>query len=74
MCCKRYFNKRYSTLEQHLGVQGFHIWLKSLPFIVIGWNPGIKKRVNNMSYIEWKGVLKDIHCIAQNVARFVDLL
>ena len=43
------------------------------PFIVIGWDPWNKKRVY-LSCIEGKGGLKDIYCIAQNAALFVDLL
>ena len=33
------WNKRDSTLEEHLGVQVFHDLLKSLTFIVIGEAP-----------------------------------
>ena len=41
---------------------------------MIGSDPWIKKRVNYLSCIEGKGGLKEIHCIAQNVALFVSLL
>ena len=52
----------------------FHDWLKSLPFIVFGWDPWIKKGDKYLSSIEGIGGLKDIHCIAQNAALFADLL
>ena len=50
--------------------------LKYQSFIVIGWDHWIKKTVNHISCIEGKGGFKDIqiHCGAQNVALFVDLL
>jgi hypothetical protein len=38
-------------------VKGFPNWLKSQPFIVIGWEPWSKKRVNYLSCIEGKGVV-----------------
>ena len=41
---------------------------------MIRWDPGIKKRVDYLSSKEGKGGLKDIHCIAQNIALFVTLL
>ena len=52
---------------------GFHDWLKSPRFIVIGWDSSIKKRVVYLSCIELKGSLKDIHCTAQNAPLYVDL-
>ena len=39
---------------------------------MIDWDPWIKKRVNYLHRREGDG--KDIHCIAQNAALFVDLL
>ena len=62
------FYKRESTLDEHLGVYGFYDWLKSISFIIIGWDPWIMKGVNYLSWIEGKEGLKDIHCIAQNAA------
>ena len=41
---------------------------------MIDWGPSIKKMVDYLSCIEEKGGLKDIHCIAQNTALFVDIL
>ena len=41
---------------------------------MIGWEPCSKKRINYLTYIEGKGVGKDIHCSAQNAALFEDLL
>ena len=37
-------------------------------------NPSGMKRVNYLSFIDWKGVGKDIHCSANSAALFVDLL
>ena len=33
----------------------FHVWLKYLPFIVIGWDPWTNERVNYLSCIKGKG-------------------
>jgi len=41
---------------------------------MIDWDPSIKKRVNYLNFMEGKGELKDIHCIAQNAALFVSVL
>ena len=41
---------------------------------MIGWDHWIKKRVNYLTFVEWKGGLKDINLIAQNNALFNDLL
>ena len=67
-------DKRDYRLEELKGVYGFHDWLKSQPFIVIGCNSRIKKRNNYLSCIEGKGCLKDDHCSAQTAGLFVDLL
>ena len=40
---------------------------------VNGSNPWSKKRVDYLSCVEGKGGFKDIQCIAQNAALFVDL-
>ena len=41
---------------------------------MIGWNDWYKKRVNYLSYIEGKEVLKDIWYIKLNDALFISLL
>ena len=56
------------------GTLTFPGWLKPQPFIVIGWEPWSKKKVNYLSFIEGKGVGKDICCSVQYAALFVDLL
>ena len=66
------YEKFDSTLEKHKELYVFQDWLKSLPFIVVGWDPWIKKTVNYLSCIDVKVGLKDIDCIAQNTALFVD--
>ena len=49
--------------------------LANIPnFIVIGWDPWIRKRIDYLSCTEGKGGFKNIHCIAQNAALFVDLV
>ena len=53
-----------------LFLERFHDWLKSLPFIVIGWVHWILKRVNYLSCIEGKGGLQDIPFIAQYTTLF----
>ena len=65
-------SKREFTLEEHQEGQGSHNWLKSQPFIMIGWDPWFKKSVDYLNCIEVG--LNDIHCSTQNTALFVDLL
>ena len=67
---KRFYTRGTLSIEY----RGFHDWLKSLFFIVIDWDPWIKKMVNYLSFIIGTGGLKDFHCSAQNAALFVDLL
>ena len=43
-------------------------------FIVVGWDPWIKKSVNYLTCIEGNGGLGELHCIVQNAALFVALL
>ena len=57
--------KRDSTLEEHYRGYGFHDWLQSINFIVIGRDPWIKKWANYLSCLEEKEGLKDIHRIAK---------
>ena len=40
----------------------------------MGWDPWSKKRVDYLSFIVGKGVVKDIYWSAQNAALFIDLL
>ena len=65
--------KRFYTRRTLRNIRIPH-WLISQPFIVIGWDPWIKKRVTYLSCIEGKVGLKDIHCSAEYAAIFVDLL
>ena len=55
-------------------VYGFHDCLKFILFFMNGKDDWIKNRVNYLSWIEGKGGLKDIQCIAQNAALFDALL
>ena len=65
--------KRDSTLEEHYRGYGFHDWLQSLNFIVIGRDPWNKRGVNYLSCLEEKEGLKDT-VLQKNAALFVDLL
>ena len=58
--------ERDSTLKEHLRVLGVHDRLKLQPFIMIGSDPWIKKRVNYLSCTEGRGGGKNIHLSAQN--------
>ena len=53
-----YFNLHLQKIFYTRGTLRSPHWLKSQPFIVIGWDPWSKKRGNYLSCIEGKGVRK----------------
>ena len=53
-------SKRDSNIEKQPLYKNFTISSKSVHFIMIGWDPWIKKRVNYLYCIEGKGGMRDI--------------
>ena len=50
-----YLSKIDSIIENQFPLQGFqHFGWNTPQFIMIGWHPRIKKRINYLSCLEWK--------------------
>ena len=71
---KQFYQKRFYTRGTLTSIRISQLAKLITTLYRVGWDPWNKKKDNYLSCIEGKGGGKDIHCVAQNAALFVDLL